>query len=111
MKRTSIGGKCALYPSLTTIVGADVEDRPSWMTIAHVGIMNHAMGEYSQYLSIGAYPSHFTNSGIREHGEFSINIPSRKMMEIADYVGIVSGKKPIRADCSRWNAGGLPTRL
>ncbi|WP_022660450.1 flavin reductase family protein [Paucidesulfovibrio longus] len=92
MNRQAIGGKCALYPSLTTIVGAEVDGRPNWMTIAHVGIMNHAMGEFPQYLSIGVHPSHHTSAGIRAHGEFSINIPSRAMLAETDYVGIVSGK-------------------
>lgn len=92
MSRTAIGRKCALYPSLTTIVGAEVNGKPNWMTIAHVGILNHAMGEYPQYLSIGVHPSHHTSVGIREHGEFSINIPSRPMLVETDYVGIVTGK-------------------
>ena len=51
--RITIGGKNALYPSLTTIVGAEVDGKPNWITVAHVGIMNHAYGEIPQYLSIG----------------------------------------------------------
>jgi flavin reductase (DIM6/NTAB) family NADH-FMN oxidoreductase RutF len=62
------------------------------MAVAHVGIMNHAMGDVPQYLGISVHPSHHTNKGIREHGEFSINVPSRDMLEVTDYVGIVSGK-------------------
>jgi flavin reductase (DIM6/NTAB) family NADH-FMN oxidoreductase RutF len=81
-----------LYPSLTTIVGSVVDGKPNWMAIAHVGIMNHAIGSFPQYLGISVHPSHHTNAGIREHGEFSINIPSRNMLEVTDYVGIVSGK-------------------
>lgn len=93
MKRVAIGGKNALYPSLTTIVGADVNGKPNWITIAHVGIMNHAYGEVPQYLSIGLQSSHFTNKGIHEHKEFSINLPSQAMLKITDYAGLVSGEK------------------
>lgn len=91
MKRISIGPKNGLYPSLTTIVGAEPDNRPNWLTIAHVGIMNHATGDIPQYLSIGLNRSHYTTKGIREQGEFSINIPSVKMMQVTDYAGMVSG--------------------
>ena len=91
MKRLAIGATNGLYPSLTTLVGVDIDGRPNWVTIAHVGIMNHATGDVPQYLSIGSNSSHFSNRGIREHGEFSINIPSKAMMAITDYAGLVSG--------------------
>lgn len=92
MNHHAIGAVNGLYPSLTTIVGSVVDGRPNWMTVAHVGIMNHAMGDVPQYLGISVHPSHMTNVGIREHGQFSINVPSRAMLEVTDYVGIVSGK-------------------
>lgn len=91
MKRIAIGPKNGLYPSLTTIVGAEPDGKPNWITVAHVGIMNHAAGEVPQYLSIGLNRSHYTNKGIHEYGEFSINIPSVKMMQVTDYTGMVSG--------------------
>lgn len=92
MTHHALGAVNGLYPSLTTIVGSVVDGNPNWMTVAHVGIMNHAMGDIPQYLGISVHPSHHTNVGIREHGQFSINVPSRAMLEVTDYVGIVSGK-------------------
>lgn len=65
MKRKVIGGSNGLYPSLTTIVGADIDGKPNWITIAHVGILNHAHGDVPQYLSIGSNSSHYSNRGIR----------------------------------------------
>lgn len=88
MKR-EIATTNALYPSLTTIVGADVDTAPNFLAVAHVGCMNHGQ---PQYLSIGLSKAHFTNAGILQYGEFSINIPSRAMMVEADYVGLVSGR-------------------
>ena len=98
MSLQAIGKINGLYPSLTTIVGSVVGGRPNWMTVAHVGIMNHAIGEVPQYLGISVHPSHRTNAGIREHGQFSINVPSRAMLEVTDYVGIVSGKSTDKSE-------------
>lgn len=87
--KTHLGPVNALYPSLTTIVGAVVHGRPNFLAVAHVGIMNH--GD-PQYLSFGLAKIHHTNIGIHEHREFSVNIPSESLMVETDYVGLVSGK-------------------
>ena len=89
MAMRKLGPVNALYPSLTTIVGAVVDGRDNFSTIAHVGIMNHGQ---PQYLSFGINKSHYTPQGIREHGEFSVNIPSRDMVKETDYMGLVSGR-------------------
>ena len=107
MQRVAIGAKNVLYPSLTTLVGADVHGKPNWITIAHVGIMNHAYGEVPQYLSIGLHASHYTNKGIHEHKEFSINIPSQAMLEITDYAGLVSGEKVNKSELFPVERGSL----
>lgn len=107
MKRMAIGSKNALYPSLTTIVGAEVDGKPNWITIAHVGIMNHAHGEVPQYLSVGLHSSHYTNRGIREHKEFSINIPSQKMLQVTDYAGLVTGEKVDKSELFQVERGSL----
>ena len=78
-----------LYPSLITIVGAVVNGKPNFLTIAHVGILIHGI---PQYLSFGINKSHYTNQGIIEHKEFSVNIPSEALVVETDYVGLVSGK-------------------
>jgi flavin reductase (DIM6/NTAB) family NADH-FMN oxidoreductase RutF len=80
----------AMYPSLTTIVGATVKGKPNFITIAHVGIMNHGT---PQYISLGLAKVHYTNQGIHENRTFSVNIPSLDLVKETDYVGIVSGKK------------------
>ena len=88
--KTNLGPVNALYPSLTTIVGAVVGGRPNFLAVAHVGIMNHGT---PQYISVGINKAHHTGPGIREHGEFSVNIPSEDLLVKTDYVGLVSGKK------------------
>jgi len=70
----------------TTIVGANVGGKPSYCTIAHVGIMN--LGS----ISLSMAKVHYTNIGIKENGTFSINIPSIEMVKETDHCGLVSGK-------------------
>ena len=83
MKRINIGAANVLYPSLTTIVGVDVEARPNWITIAHVGILNHASGDIPGYLSIGLH------SIMIQLGEYSciifMNFPSQ-LLETFYYI-------------------------
>lgn len=87
--KKNLGPVNALYPSLTTIVGAVVEGRPNFLAVAHVGIMNHGQ---PQYLSFGINKAHHTGQGIHEHREFSVCIPGENLVVQTDYVGLVSGK-------------------
>ncbi|WP_136798989.1 flavin reductase family protein [Desulfosediminicola ganghwensis] len=107
MNRVNIDAKNGLYPSLTTIVGADVKGKPNWITIAHVGILNHAHGDVPQYLSIGLHSNHYSNIGINEHKEFSINIPSQKMLVATDYAGLVTGEKVDKSELFQVARGEL----
>ncbi|WP_449242196.1 flavin reductase family protein [Desulfovibrio sp.] len=86
---TDLGPILALYPTLTTIVGAHCGGRPNFLAVAHLSPMNHGR---PQYLAIGLNQSHHTNAGIVENGQFSICIPSQDLLEKTDYVGLVSGK-------------------
>ena len=90
-----IGPVNALYPSLTVVVGALVQGKPNFITIAHVGIMNHGT---PQYISMGMAKVHYTNQGIRENKQFSVCLPSTKHVVETDYVGLVSGKKMDKSD-------------
>lgn len=104
MKR-NLGPVNALYPSLTTIVGAVVDGRPNFLAIAHVGIMNHGQ---PQYLSFGINKRHFTNAGILEHKEFSVCIPTEDQVVETDYVGLVSGKNTDKSGVFELFSGVLP---
>lgn len=89
-----IGPVNALYPMLTTLVGATVNGKPNFMTVAHVGILNHGT---PQYLSIGLGKVHYTNAGIKENLSFSICLPSEDLMVETDYCGLKTGKKTDKA--------------
>ena len=79
-----------LYPTPTTIVATVVDGKVNFLTIAHVGIMNFGKPEY---ISISPNKIHHSNTGIKEHGTFSVNIPGEDLIKETDYVGIISGKK------------------
>ena len=77
-----------------TLVGATVNGRPNYLTVAHVGIMNHA---HPAYITVGLGKMHYTNAGIKENKTFSVNIPSEDMVAETDYCGIVTGRNTDKA--------------
>ena len=89
MKR-KLGPINVSYPMPTVLVGATVNGKPNFITIAHTGILNNRI---PRYVSIGMGKPHYTNQGIRENKTFSLNIPSENLVVETDYVGIYSGDK------------------
>lgn len=89
-----IGPVNALYPMPTTLVGATVNNKPNFLAVAHVGILNHGT---PQYLSIGLGKVHYSNAGIFDNRTFSICLPSEDLMVETDYCGIMTGKKTDKA--------------
>ena len=88
--KQKLDGINVLYPTPTVLVGAMVAGKPNFITIAHIGIVNHAR-PYLISLSMGK--PHYTNAGIKQNKAFSVNMPSENLMIETDYVGLVSGKK------------------
>ncbi len=86
-----LGSVNALYPTPTTLVGATVNGKPNFITIAHIGIMS------LNCISLGMNKVHYTNAGIKENKTFSVCIPSENLMVETDYCGIMTGKKTDKA--------------
>jgi flavin reductase (DIM6/NTAB) family NADH-FMN oxidoreductase RutF len=86
-----LGPRNALYPTPTTLVGALVNGKPNFITIAHIGIMT------LKHISLGVHKSHYTNAGIKENGVFSVCLPPEALMVETDYCGIMTGKKTDKA--------------
>jgi flavin reductase (DIM6/NTAB) family NADH-FMN oxidoreductase RutF len=101
--KIAIGAKNCLYPMPTTLVGALVNDKPNYITIAHVGIMD--LGS----VSLGMNKAHYTNAGIKTSGTFSVNIPSVKMVKETDYCGLASGRTADKAAHFKTFYGKLKT--
>lgn len=89
MAKVKMGSRPMIYPMPVTMVGADVDGRPNFMTIAFIGIVNMR----PTMVAMGANPSHLTCKGIEQNGTFSVNLVPAGMMEVADYVGLYSGEK------------------
>lgn len=90
MKR-KLGARMALYPMPVTLIGAMVDGKPNYITIAHVGIMDLST------VSLGMSKVHYTNQGIQKSGAFSVNIPPESLVKEVDYCGLVSGHKSDKA--------------
>ena len=103
MAKINLGAKNCLFPSLTTLVGANVGGAPNYITIAYVGIMDHGS------ISLSMNKVHYTNAGIKENGTFSVNIPSVEMVIKTDYFGLVSGKRVDKAKLVQTFYGELET--
>ena len=101
--KMKLGAKNCLYPMPTTIVGALVNGKPNYVTIAHVGIME------STTITLSMNKNHYTNQGIKENKTFSVNIPSEKMVKETDYCGLVSGKNEDKAALFKTFQGVLKT--
>lgn len=89
--KVNLGAKNCLYPMPATLVGANVNGRATFITMAHVGMADPA----AIFLSMNK--RHYTNDGIKENGTFSVNIPSIEMVKVTDYCGLVSGREVDKA--------------
>lgn len=78
----------------TTLVGARVNGKPNYLTVAFCGVVQAS----PPMIAVTLGKMHHTNEGIRENRCFSVNIPSRYMVEITDYCGIVSGKRTDKSE-------------
>lgn len=85
--KVELGTTICLYPMPTVLVGATVNGKANYITIAHLGIMGMSS------LAISMAKAHYTNAGIREHRCFSVNIPSAELVAKTDYCGLVSGRE------------------
>jgi flavin reductase (DIM6/NTAB) family NADH-FMN oxidoreductase RutF len=86
--KVTLGPRPLVYPMPAFLVGAMVDGKPNFMTVAWGGIAcsNPPM------LTIALQHHRHTNRGIRVGGVFSVNIPSVDQVTETDYCGIVSGK-------------------
>ena len=87
MSKVNIGTTPAsLSPAI--IAGAIVNGKANYLTLGGCGGMSRS----PPLMYITLNKAHYTNAGIKEHGWFSVNVPSRDQVVRTDYVGLVSGK-------------------
>ncbi len=89
MAKKNIGIQGFTLPMPQTILGSRYEGRNNYMALAWVSRVNY--NPSLMMISVGK--RHFSNMAIKASGEFSVNIPSVEMVEVTDFVGLVSGSK------------------
>jgi len=97
--KTKLGRRNALYPMPTVLVGMLVDGRPNFITVAHVGIMDLTT------ISISVKREHYSDKGIKKTKEFSINIPSARLVKEVDFCGMFSGERADKSDLFHVFAG------
>jgi len=70
------------------IVGATVNDKPNFMTVAWFSKVN--INPPMMMIALGKQK--YTGEGIKESMAFSINIPGKDLIKETDYCGIKSGR-------------------
>jgi flavin reductase (DIM6/NTAB) family NADH-FMN oxidoreductase RutF len=105
MDKIKIFNDINLYPIPMTIIGANVDDNPTFMAVAWVNRVNFN----PPVMGIAVGKNHYTNVGIQANGTFSINIPGADLIEKTDYSGLVSGKQVDKASLFEVFYGELKT--
>ncbi|MCG6917194.1 MAG: flavin reductase family protein [Deltaproteobacteria bacterium] len=89
MAKVNIGEQTYVLPMATTILGSRLKDRPNFMALGWLTRVNSK----PPMLGVAVSQGHASHRAIAETGEFSVNFPTVAMVEITDYVGLVSGKR------------------
>ena len=105
MAKIEIDGGRAFYPMPCSVVGANVEGKANYLTVAWFSMVNPE----PPYIAIAMNKAHYTNVGIKANGTFSVNIPSVDMVAKTDYCGVVSGRKFDKATIFETFYGKLET--
>lgn len=97
--KKNIGNKLVLYPTPVIVIGAIVNEKPTWTLVAHIGIPSHDIA------MISLAKAHYINQGIREKKVLSINVVDESWLSIADKVGCVSGNNVDKSKMFNYTIG------
>lgn len=89
MSKIKIKPNISPFPMPVAIIGALVNGRPNFMTVAWFNRLNGKPPIWG----IAFGKRQYTLEGIKANKTFSINIPNTNLITKADYCGIVSGRK------------------
>lgn len=87
MKKITLGPQTLVCPMPAFLIGADVGEKPNFMTAAWCGIA----ASTPPMITVALQHHRYTLKGIRENGTFSVNVPSANLAKETDYCGMVSG--------------------
>jgi flavin reductase (DIM6/NTAB) family NADH-FMN oxidoreductase RutF len=97
MKKTRIDLLPLLFPHSVVLVGADVDGKADFVTVAWATI---ACGT-PPFIAIALNKTRHSLKGIRQNMTFSVNVPSRELVRETDYCGLISGARTDKSkDCN-----------
>jgi len=99
MNKKNIGASLALYPCPVIVVGAMVNEKPTWTLVAHAGTVAHS------HLMVSLMQTHYINRGIREAKKLSVNVVDASWLAEADKMGTTSGNKLDKSEAFAWTMG------
>ena len=105
MTKNKIKLSSYLFPRPVVLIGANVNGKPNFEALAYVS----SVEDKPPLIAIASYETHFTNNGIKENKTFSVNTPSKEIIEGTDYCGTVSGKEADKSNVFDVFYGDLKT--
>ncbi len=97
--KKNIGAQLALYPAPVIVVGAIVNDKPTWTLVAHAGTMAHS------HLMVSLVHTYYINQEIIESKKLSVNIVDEAWLKEADRMGVISGNKEDKSESFAYTIG------
>ena len=88
MDKVAIEKNLFCLPWTQTILGTHLAGKVNFMALDWLTRVNYS----PPMLGICVNKQHASHTAILETGEFSVNVPTIDMVEITEYVGLVSGK-------------------
>ena len=89
MAKVQMGPKTSIYPMPALLVGANVDGKPNFLTVAWGNIANAE----PPMAAVAIRASRHTRIGIEQNKTFSVNVPSIDLVKKVDYCGVASGAK------------------
>ncbi|MGD1060704.1 MAG: flavin reductase family protein [Methanomassiliicoccales archaeon] len=97
--KKSLGATSLLFPTPALLIGTyDKNGRANAMTAAWAGISC----SNPPCISVSLRKATYSYGNIKEHGAFTVNVPSEDLVEKVDYFGLISGR-----DVDKFAATGL----
>jgi flavin reductase (DIM6/NTAB) family NADH-FMN oxidoreductase RutF len=87
--KIQLNNNAFVYPMPMVLVGSVIDGKPNFITVAWINRVNGV----PPMIAISLAKSRYTNKGIWQHQEFSVNIPSTDLLSQTDYCGLISGQK------------------
>jgi len=98
MVKIPMGPQAVLGTRPVVLIGANVDDKPNFMTVGGCGVVSLE----PPMLSVSMAHGRHTMKGIMQNMTFSVNVPSVDLVKETDYCGLVSGSKVDKVEACRF---------